>query len=98
MFHHPRLEQLVEGDPVDLVRGGKVIEENLKQELISLAELKAAARRQGFESFQEIDEAILEPDGTVSFGRHEPTREAERYQEVLNRLDKLSSDLAALRG
>jgi len=91
------LEHLVEGDPVELVSGGKVIEENLKQELISLAELKAAARRQGFESFQEIDEAILESDGTVSFRRREPTPEAERYQEVLNRLDKLSSDLAALR-
>jgi len=97
MFYHPKLEHLVEGDPVELVSGGKVIEENLKQELISLAELKAAARRQGFESFQEIDEAILEPDGTVSFRRREPTPEAERYQEVLNRLDKLSSDLAALR-
>src|SRR5262249_37409193 len=57
MFHHPRLERLVEGSPVTLIKRGKIQKDCCRRELISPAELQAAARRQGFESLKEIDEA-----------------------------------------
>ena len=97
MFHHPKVERLVAGAPVVLVTHGKLHEKRLKRELISVAELRAAARRQGVESLHEVDEAILEPGGTISFLRREPTPESARYEEVISRLDKLSLDVAAMR-
>jgi uncharacterized membrane protein YcaP (DUF421 family) len=98
MFHHPRLERLVEGSPVAMIKHGKLQKGCLRRELISTAELQAAARRQGFESLREIDEAILEPGGTITFLRKEPSPEKAHYQEILNRLDRISTELRSLGG
>ena len=98
MFHHPRLERLVEGSRVVLVKHGKLQKDNLRQELITIAELQAAARRQGFESLKEIDEAIIEPGGTISFLRKEPSPERIHYEEILTRLDRISAELRSLGG
>jgi len=44
-----------------LVEGGKVRTQRLKKELITMAQLEAAARKQGFESLSEVDQCVLEP-------------------------------------
>ena len=98
MFHHPRLERLVEGSPVLLIKHGKIQKDHMRRELISAAELQAAARRQGFESLKEIDEAVIQPGGTICFLRKEPTLERMEYEEILNRLDRISAELRSLGG
>jgi hypothetical protein len=45
----------------------------------------------------EIEKAVLESGGTISFQRKEPSPEVGRYQELLNRLDQVSSDLNGVR-
>src|SRR6201990_1807191 len=47
-YTHDELDHLIEGDPDVLVENGQLKEERLKKELITRAELEAAARRQGF--------------------------------------------------
>jgi uncharacterized membrane protein YcaP (DUF421 family) len=98
MFHRPRLQRLVEGEPVLLVKHGKVQKDCLRRELISPAELQAAARRQGFDSLKEVEDAILESGGTISFIRKEPSPETVRYQEIIQRLDRLSAELKSMGG
>jgi len=39
----------------------------LKKDLITKEELEAAAHRQGFGSLKEVERAMLEPGGTISF-------------------------------
>jgi len=56
-----------------------------------------AAHKQGFESLAEIQRAVLEPGGTISFIGQEPRAEAIRYQEIVTRLDQIARDLVALR-
>ena len=97
MFFHPKLERMIEGHPVGLVDSGKVREDKLRQELISVTELRAAAHRQGFEHLRDVETAVLEPGGTICFTRKEPTVEAARYQEMMKRLDQLSEEISALR-
>jgi len=97
MFFHPKVEKVIEGEAVCLIEAGIVCEDKLRQELISETELRAAAHRQGFESFQEVQTATLEPDGMIAFTRKDPTPEAIRYQEVISRLDKLSEEIQSLR-
>src|SRR3989442_2101379 len=46
LYDHSKLDQLVEGRPDILMKGGQVIKRNLKRELITLAQLEAAARKQ----------------------------------------------------
>ena len=97
LYGHERLERLVEGAPDILIEDGLVKTGRLRKELITPGELLAAAHRQGFGSFDEIDRAILEPGGSIAFVAKKPTPEAERHADLLSRLDRISNQIATLR-
>ena len=97
LFQHPALERIVEGDATVLIDGGQILEDALRRELVTMAELHAAAHRQGFDSLDEVDRAILEPTGIISFVATKPSIEAVRHEEALRRLDDLGRELGALR-
>ena len=96
LYRHERLERLVEGDPDVLIENGKVLTDRLAEELITLPELESAAHKQGFASLDDVDRAVLEPGGTISFFAKKPTAESARHEEVLRRLDELSTALRGL--
>jgi uncharacterized membrane protein YcaP (DUF421 family) len=98
LFDHRKLDQLVEGRADVLIEHGKVRAQHLKKELITMAQLEAAARKQGFASLSEVDQCILEPGGTLSFIGKKPGTEDVRHQELLGRLERLNQEIAALRG
>ena len=97
LYGHPRLGRLIEGAPAVLIEGGRVDHERLHRELITLAELRSAAHRQGLASLDLVEHAVIEPGGIVTFVAREPTPEHVRYAEILRRLDALGRDVAALR-
>ena len=70
----------------------------MRRELINISELQAAARRQGFDSLKEIEDAVIESGGTFSFLRKEPSLERTHYEEILSRLDRISTELRSLGG
>jgi uncharacterized membrane protein YcaP (DUF421 family) len=98
LYDHRKIDQFVEGRSDVLVEGGKVRTQNLKKELITMAQLEAAARKQGFESLSEVDQCVLEPGGTLTFLAKKPSGEAIRHQELLTKLDFLSQEIVRLRG
>ena len=65
-FRHKRLERLVENTPTVIVKHGHVIRANLDREHMSLAELRAAFRKDGIATIREVRYAILGEDGHVS--------------------------------
>lgn len=87
-YWFPRMEKLVEGRPTLLVCNGKILSQNLAQELITEAELWAVLRRQGFENLAEIQVAILETSGAVTVERAADLPNAVET-EMLQRLDRL---------
>jgi len=97
LFKDRKLERIVEGSATVLIRKGKVQPAQLARELIEEAELEAAARRQGFSNLRDVDEAILEPGGIITFTGKTPPPEEARHRELLERLNQLSRELAALR-
>jgi uncharacterized membrane protein YcaP (DUF421 family) len=97
LFNHENLDRLVEGDPDVLIENGKIRHDRLKKELITMSELETAAHRQGFASLAEVDRAVLEPGGTITFVGRKPSPEAERHTELLARLEQITRELAALR-
>ena len=97
LYSHEKLDRLIEGDPNVLIEGGRIRHDRLKSELITAIELEAAAHKQGFACLDLIDRAVLESGGTITFLGKKPQPEEARYQEVLQRLDAISRDLAALR-
>jgi uncharacterized membrane protein YcaP (DUF421 family) len=98
LYGHQKLDHLIEGDADVLVDGGKVLKDRLRHELITEAELEAAARRQGFSSLQDIDRAILEPGGNISIVARKPAPDEMRHGEILMRLDDLLKEIRALPG
>jgi uncharacterized membrane protein YcaP (DUF421 family) len=66
-FRFPRLRPVLEGEPVVLVERGKQIEKNLRRERITPQELAAQARLQQIASLDEVEWAVLETNGQISF-------------------------------
>ena len=97
VFAHPSVERLIEGDADVLMRGGKVLDERLRAEGITPNELEAASRRQGFASLNDVDKAILEANGGVTFVARKPRANDARHQDVMKRLDELAVEVKAIR-
>jgi|SRR3954451_2597532 len=66
-FRVPRLRPLLDGEPIVVVEDGKAIEGNLKRERLSVEELMEEARLQQIGSLDEIQWAVLETSGNISF-------------------------------
>jgi len=98
LYDHRKLDQLVEGRPDILMKGGQVIKRNLKRELITVEQLEAAARKQGFISLSEVETCVLEPGGVLCFIGKKPATEELRHQEVLQRIEKLMEEVVRMRG
>ena len=68
-YAFPFLSRLLEGEPSTLIASGRPIRKSLRRAGISLSELRAIARRQGFADLGEVHTAILETNGVVSMFR-----------------------------
>ncbi len=55
------------GDPIVLMQDGEVIERNLKRERMTLEELAESARGQQIASLEDVQWAVFEPSGSISF-------------------------------
>jgi len=97
LYKHKTLDRIVEGKADVLIENGKVYPERLKRELITMAQLEAAARKQGFASLAEVDQCILEPGGTLSFIARKPDADMTRHLELLKHITELKDELALLR-
>lgn len=67
----PRLGRLVSGRPIVLVRDGVVDERAMRAQHVDRSELETATRQQSIASFDDVHLAILEPNGKISFFRHQ---------------------------
>jgi uncharacterized membrane protein YcaP (DUF421 family) len=68
-FRFPRVAPILQGDPVILVEHGRTLDRNLRRNRITLEELAAQARLNGIAHIDEVDWAVLETSGAISFIR-----------------------------
>jgi len=97
LYRHEKLDRLVEGEACTLIENGKVLNNQLTSEVLTLEELESAAHKQGLGGLDEVETAILEPSGTISFTAKKPAPEEKRHREILTRLDQLTREIALLR-
>jgi uncharacterized membrane protein YcaP (DUF421 family) len=97
LYKHQRIDRTVEGREDVLIEHGKINEKALGRELITRAELREAGHKQGFGSLDEVERAVLEPGGTLTFIAKKPSAEDVRHRELLERLDNMARELAQLR-
>jgi uncharacterized membrane protein YcaP (DUF421 family) len=97
LHSHPHLERIVAGRRDYLIRDGKILRDHLQREIISRPELLAAAHKQGISSLDDIQTAILESTGVITFVAKSPTEQDTRYQQILDRMETLVKEIVALR-
>jgi uncharacterized membrane protein YcaP (DUF421 family) len=97
LYKHRSLDQLIEGRADILIEDGKIKTQNLKRELITIAQLEAAARKQGFDTLSEVQQCVLESGGTITFLGKKPGSDETRHQALLRRMDVLMEEIAKLR-
>jgi uncharacterized membrane protein YcaP (DUF421 family) len=61
-----RLRVAVEGEPRLLVRRGRVLQRALQEEGLDTDELESAVRAHGLARIEDVEQAVLETDGTIS--------------------------------
>jgi uncharacterized membrane protein YcaP (DUF421 family) len=66
-FRSRTARRVFEGEPIVIAQDGKVIEKNLKRERLTEDELAEEMRQQQIASIEQVEWAILEPSGTISF-------------------------------
>jgi uncharacterized membrane protein YcaP (DUF421 family) len=66
-FRFHRLQPILEGDPVIVIERGKTIERNLRRNRITLEEVAAQARINNIAKLDDIEWAVLETSGQISF-------------------------------
>ncbi len=96
LFRHRRLDQLMEGKPATLIKDGHICKSEMARELLTTAELQSVIRRQGFEGIHDIQTCILEPGGAFSLKAKSPSAEVQRHAELLQRLDMMTAQIAAM--
>jgi len=65
----PRAEKLLDGEPRIVIRDGSLIEDNLRRDRVTRAEVESEMRQAGIASMEEVAWGILEPQGKFSFIR-----------------------------
>ena len=81
----PRAERLLEGVPRVLIQHGELIEENMRRDRITRAELEIEMRLAGIARMRDVEWGILEPNGKISFiGRKDddPAQQADDEKAV----------------
>ena len=66
-FRFPRLRPILEGEPVIVVQDGEPIERNLRRNRITMEELASQARGQQIASIADVEWAVLETGGQITF-------------------------------
>ena len=94
LFLHPKIDRMAEGDAVILVQSGDVLEDALKRQLITRAELSSAARRQGIDNLSEVECARLEIGGALTFVLKHPSSDEYWRKETSERLRRIEELLA----
>ena len=90
LYHYGKLDQ-IEGKPETLIRNGRLERHHLERELITVAELEAAARRQGIESLAHVHECRLETGGALTFIQRQPTDDDRRHHEAIGLLAQIDA-------
>ena len=95
LYHHERIDRVVEGKATTLIDNGRVLKDTLDSQLITVAELEAAAHRQGFESLDSVQRAVLEPGGNLAFFGRTPSDTSLRQHELVAHLEEIKQLIRA---
>ena len=97
LFRSRRMTRMLEGRATLLVKNGQIDQRALDRESLTREELLAVIHRQGFTDVHQVHRCELEPNGTFYVEAIEPSSADKRHAELVEKLEALSREVAALR-
>ncbi|MFA7597255.1 MAG: DUF421 domain-containing protein [Novosphingobium sp.] len=80
-YAFPALRKLLEDEPRVIIRNGQLLKANLRRDRMTIEEVESEMRLAGIATVGEVDWAILEPNGKISFiGKQESARSDQKDQ------------------
>jgi uncharacterized membrane protein YcaP (DUF421 family) len=96
-YRGPKMEhRMLEEHDVYLIKNHQPQEAELRKLHINIGELTARAHERGFDDLSEVETAVLYPNGTI-YMKGSATSDSTRLTEVLQQLQALRQEVAALR-
>lgn len=81
-YHSKFVQKLLEPPPLPIVRDGQMLRRHMRQELVTVEELRSLLREQGIEDVATVRLAFIEPDGGLSVLRHhDATDDSHRHRK-----------------
>jgi uncharacterized membrane protein YcaP (DUF421 family) len=81
-FRSRRVARITEGRPVIILRDGRLFEDIISVERLTVDEVKDAAREQGIADLERVRLGVLESDGKFSFIREDERRSHPRRDKL----------------
>ncbi|WP_158823066.1 DUF421 domain-containing protein [Granulicella sp. S156] len=97
LYRSPRLNQTLEGSQTMLIANGVVSEEALKKETLTYEELVSVLNKNGFNDPADVDQCVLEPNGTFFVKGKTPTTETVHSRELMQAIEQLTAQVTAMR-
>lgn len=90
VFRSRRLQRLVEGTPTVLIDDGRILEDALKAEEMSHDDLLMEIQTAGADSFDDVSQASLLPNGKVIVIQKKANQSSVQYDDLKARIDHLT--------
>ncbi len=97
LFRAPKLNATLQGTKTVLIRAGVVDHDAMRRETLTELELTDVLHRQGFEDASEIEQCVLEPNGTFYIEGKKPGADDQQRAEILDLLRNLSAEVQQLK-
>jgi uncharacterized membrane protein YcaP (DUF421 family) len=97
LYRSPKWNQKLEGSKTVLIQAGVVSEEAMKKETLTFEELISVLNKNGFNDPADVEECVLEPNGTFFVKGKTPTSETVHSRELLNAVERLTAEVMAMR-
>ncbi len=96
-YEHPAFEALIEGKPRPLIENGKIDKKAIKQEMLTKDDLEVIAHKEGYESIDDVDNCVLDPNGVFFVQGKGDTKNEKFRKDVLRKIEDLSEQMNDLR-
>jgi uncharacterized membrane protein YcaP (DUF421 family) len=97
LYHFPKLNSALEGTKTYLIRHGEIDYAALKKETLTEMELRSVLHRQGFNSFEEVEKCVLEPNGTFYMEGIKSMGDDAQRAELMKAIELLSREVKEMR-
>jgi uncharacterized membrane protein YcaP (DUF421 family) len=96
-YRGPKVEhRMIDESDIYLIRNYRLQEDELLKLQINVGELTAKAHERGFDDVNQVESAVLYPNGTI-YMKGDASRESRRLDEILREIQALRQEVAAWR-